>query len=158
MLRRSLACLGLLSTLAAGPHALAQEFSPSHLEAAEELLIQANTERNMQVAMEGMLQAQVQQNPALAQVEDVMREFFAEYLSWDVLKDEMIRLYADAFTEDELREISAFYRTPTGQKSIAKMPTLMMQGMQLGQRQVEENASELERRVLERLAELEGQE
>lgn len=44
-----------------------------------------------------------------------------------------IPLYAKHFTADELRQMAAMYRTPLGQKMLAKMPVLMGDSMQLGQ-------------------------
>ena len=39
-------------------------------------------------------------------------------------------LYAESFSEDELREMLVFYRSPTGQKAIAVTPGLMQQGLE----------------------------
>lgn len=142
--------------LLCGPLAVAQDFSADHLQAAEELLVLTDTEATMEAAMDEMLRVQLDQNPGLAPFEGVMRDFFDEHLSWESVKDELIVLYADTFTEDELREIAAFYRTPVGQKAIATLPRLMAQGMQIGQRSVQENLPELERRVQARMKELEG--
>ena len=132
----------------------AQEYPPSHLEAAEELLIQVNTDELMDRAVDEMLQTQLAQNTSLEPFEDVMRDFFAEHLSWKAMREEMTRLYAATFTEEELREIAAFYRTPTGQKAIATMPDLMVQGMRLGQQAVQQHMPDLQRRVEQRVKEL----
>src|SRR5690606_3617753 len=115
LIPQRLLVLPLLLASLVGLRAEAQDFSAAHLQAAEEVLVEANTEVVMTRAMDEVLQLQLQQNPSPAPFEDVMRGFLAEYLGWEALRSDMIRLYAAAFTEDELREIAAFYRTPTGQ-------------------------------------------
>ena len=50
------------------------------------------------------------------------------------LKNDIVTLYNQNFTEDELLEMIAFYDTPTGQKALAQMPIIMGQAMQLGQK------------------------
>ena len=144
--------------LVAGPRVEAQDVSAAHLQAAAEVLAEANTEAVMTRATEEMLQLQLQQNPSLVPFEDILRDFLTEYLGWEALRDDLTRLYAAAFTEGELHEIAAFYRTPTGQKAVAMMPTLMTEGMQLGQRAVQEQMPELERRILVRSRELSNEE
>ena len=56
----------------------------------------------------------------------------------------MIKMYADAFTAQELRDINAFYQTPTGKKTIKVIPELMSKGAQIGMERVQENAAELQ--------------
>ena len=40
--------------------------------------------------------------------------------------------YAERFSAGELRDLLAFYQTPTGRRLIAEMPELMMQSMRVG--------------------------
>jgi hypothetical protein len=47
---------------------------------------------------------------------------------------EMVPLYAETYTLDELRQLIAFYSSPLGQKMLAKMPMLMNRGMEISQR------------------------
>ena len=43
-------------------------------------------------------------------------------------------IYARNFTVDELRELTAFYRSPLGQKVQQKLPTVMQESMAMGAR------------------------
>jgi hypothetical protein len=52
----------------------------------------------------------------------------------DDMLAEMVPLYAETFTLDEIRQLSAFYATPVGQKMLAKMPELMGRSMEIGNR------------------------
>jgi hypothetical protein len=54
----------------------------------------------------------------------------------DDILAETVPLYARTFSADELKQITAFYRTPIGAKMLASMPQLMAQGMQIGQQVV----------------------
>ncbi len=49
------------------------------------------------------------------------------------LVTEVARLYAEHFTEQELKEILAFYRTPVGKKMLADEPKVIDQSMSLAQ-------------------------
>jgi uncharacterized protein len=120
----------------------------SHRKAAEDLLKVMNVDKQMQTAMDQMLDLQVKSNPQLAPFKDVMKRFFAKHMSWDSLKDDFITIYAEAFTEDELKQITTFYQTPTGKKMVEKLPELMSKGMQLGAKRVQDNQAEL-RQMLE---------
>jgi hypothetical protein len=59
----------------------------------------------------------------------------------------MVRLYMDRFSEKELREITAFYRTPAGRKAIDTLPELMRLSATYGLRKAEEHAAELDEMV-----------
>ena len=134
--------------------AQAQEPSASHLAAAEALLVAAQTEAVMDQAIDSMLENQVEMNPELEAFDDIMRAFAREHLSWAAVRDELVRVYAQAFTEAELREITAFYRTETGRKAVLLTPRLMAQGMEIGQRAFLANRHKLEARIEERARKL----
>jgi hypothetical protein len=55
----------------------------------------------------------------------------------------MIALYVQTFTEDELKQLTTFYRSPIGQKAADKMPELANAGTQLGITRLRENSGEL---------------
>ncbi len=50
-------------------------------------------------------------------------------MSWSVLKPEMIKLYVNNFTEEELDGLNTFYSSPVGQSTLEKMPVTMQQSM-----------------------------
>jgi uncharacterized protein len=53
--------------------------------------------------------------------------------------------YVQAFTEDELKQLTKFYRSPLGQKAADKMPELVNAGSKLGITRLRENGAELEK-------------
>ena len=119
----------------------------SHRAAAEGLLQATNVEKTMQAAMDQMLAVQMKANPNLKPFEEVMKQFLNKYLSYAALKDELIAIYAAEFTEAEMNEIAAFYRTPTGKKAIEKMPSLMQKSAELGMKRVQDNSAELRQTI-----------
>ena len=137
---------GLLALLVVGvPAARADE--KSHRAAAEELLRALGMERTLQASVDQMLDVQLKAQPKLAPLRPVMRRFFAKHLSWAGSKDDLITIYAEEFTESELAEITAFYRTPVGKKTVEKLPVLMGKGAQLGISRVQANQLELQQMI-----------
>jgi hypothetical protein len=59
---------------------------------------------------------------------------FADPTLVDDMMAEMVPLYAETYTLDEIRQLTAFYASPLGQKMQAKMPELMNRSMQISQR------------------------
>lgn len=113
-------------------------------EEAEKLLNAVGMEEVLSQSMSQMLDIQLQQNPTLAPYKEVMLEFLNKYMSYESIKPDMIRIYSEAFTASELREINAFYATDVGKKTIATMPALMAQGSQIAVARVQANMGELQ--------------
>ena len=53
--------------------------------------------------------------------------------SMDELYDQLVMVYMDAYTEEEIDAIMAFYNTPVGKKMVAKTPEITQRSMQIGQ-------------------------
>jgi hypothetical protein len=128
----------------------------SHEAAARQLINTMQMGELMDKTINQMLDVQIQQNPQLAPYRNVMLAFFRKYLSWEAIEPEMIKLYTDTFSEDELKAIVQFYQTPAGQKAIKTLPELMSRGAEIGQRKVQENIGELQQMVAAEEARLHG--
>lgn len=143
-----------------GPILLCLLWSPlhadeaSHLRSAEELLQSMNMEDTMRKGAESMLELEIQKNPTLLPFRDVFMAWTSKVITWEAIGPEMARLYADAFTEEELREITAFYRTPTGQKTLVTFERLFGEGTRIGARLAEEHKDELQSMIRQRAEEL----
>jgi hypothetical protein len=142
-LRTLIIALAVSSTLATG----ARADEKSYRAAIIEFFQIANMEVVMQKSVDAMLSAQVQANPQLAPHEAKMRQFLNKYMSWKSLQDDFIRIYQKAFTEDEFKQIVAFYKTPVGQKTLQELPKLMEQGAQLGAQRVQQHLPELRQMI-----------
>ncbi|HEX4961492.1 MAG TPA: DUF2059 domain-containing protein [Thermoanaerobaculia bacterium] len=144
-----------LLVLALAPAAWgAEPAAASHRQAATELMQVMNLEKAMVAGASAMLDAQVQANPEVAPYRDVIQKWMEKYLTWDVVGPQMTDLYVEAFTESELREMTAFYKTPTGQKALTKMPNLMKQGAQIGMEVGKQHREELTEMIKARKEEL----
>ncbi len=127
------------------------------LKAAGELVQIMNLQATFNEGKEAMIKAQVQSNPALAQFEDLMRQFMDKYLTWDQVKDQYVNIYADVFTEPELRELIQLYNTPTGKKLLTSMPDIMNRSMQITQKQLQPHLPELQQQIMARVQEQQKQ-
>jgi len=58
-------------------------------------------------------------------------KFFSNNFNWEEVKPQIVLLFTDAFTEAELRDFYAFYKTPTGQKVFSTLPVLKQQTISL---------------------------
>ncbi|HET6421756.1 MAG TPA: DUF2059 domain-containing protein, partial [Geobacteraceae bacterium] len=52
------------------------------------------------------------------------REFFNAYMGWDVLREPMIKIVANSFTEEELIGINTFFKSRFGKVLAEKSPAL----------------------------------
>ncbi len=132
----------------------AKEPSAEAKAAATELFEVMDLEMMMKGATEQALEPQLIQmrragisELGMAELKKEMLDFMNEVMAWEVLKPELVDLYATEFTKEELDDLIAFYKTPTGQKAIKTMPRLMGEGMMIGQRAVQARAPELQQRI-----------
>jgi hypothetical protein len=82
-----------------------------------------------------------------------MNNFMNKYLPLESFKGKFVRLYAETFTEDELNQLISFYRSPLGEKILAKLPVLMQKGMLMNQEALKDHVTEIESIVTESLKE-----
>jgi hypothetical protein len=76
-------------------------------------------------------------------------DYLSSRLSWEKMKPGFTKLYSDAFTEDEIDGMLAFYKSPAGQAMLTKMPQLASKSMALAQQQMAGVYPELRRIVQE---------
>jgi uncharacterized protein len=126
----------------------------SHREATLELLEVMNVEKNAMAGAQAMFNVILEQNSAMAPYQDVLVKWAEKTLSWEKMGPRMTELYMKSFTETEVRELIAFYKTPTGQKTLQQMPTLMQEGAKIGADLAKEHQGELEEAIKVRQKEL----
>ncbi len=131
---RSLRIVALVLLLAgAGSYARADEPSPEALAAAKELL--AILSPDMMKQLTGSITASfwpvVEQKARAEKIDEAtIGELRAEFeriqvaFVTDAMK-EAPPIYARHFTADELHQLAAFYRTPTGAKALHEIPQVM---------------------------------
>jgi len=139
---RATAFVVLGATLAllvhAGPapaQAPAQEPSPAAVSAAKELIEMKGAMTMFEALVPGVIEtaknAFLRTNPGLSkdlnEVAAALRTEFAGKRT--EIADEIARTYAAQFTDKELREVIAFYKTPAGKKVIEVEPRVLEQSM-----------------------------
>lgn len=68
--------------------------------------------------------------------EDCLRKFLTETVSLDALREPLTQVYASRFSEDEVRQLLAFYRSPLGQRMALEAPSMTAECAAIGQQAV----------------------
>ena len=89
----------------------------------------------------------IRNNPDLAPYEDVFRAWYRKVFASGDLEAEIAKIYVGAFSEEELRGLVAFYKSPLGQKALAVLPEVMKQGAEIGIRRGQEHSAELQEMI-----------
>jgi uncharacterized protein len=158
-MRRALFAIAgvLFVALAFSPPAASQAPAPDALAAARELVatmrLTDQVPQLMPIIMRALRPAITRGQPEVERDFDRLAPAIADAFSARAGEfiDEVATLYAQHFTKEELGEVMAFYRGPTGQKFLQKMPMLTQESMALGQRFGERLAPQLQERMLEEL-------
>ena len=122
----------------------------SHRQAVEKLFELTHMQQKIEVSVNNMLALQLRQNPALREHEDLLTSFLEKNIGWAGMKDNLIIMYMNAFTEQELNEVNAFYSTPAGQKLIQRLPELIQQRDRLAMQRMQKNIGELQQAIADR--------
>jgi hypothetical protein len=133
-----------------GTAALADE--ATHRQAVEKLFELIAMEQKIDESVTNILTMQLAQNPDLRAHETVVREFFERHIGWGSLVDPLTEMYLQAFSEQELNEMNAFYGSPTGRKVIEYLPELVQRRNQLAMQRLQENIGELQYEIEARQA------
>jgi hypothetical protein len=113
---------------ASGPAAYAQQPSPAALASAKEFVTLTGATLIFSPLVAGVVEQAkmlyLQQNPGLSKdLNEISAKLKAELNPrLEEVNVEMARIYATRFTETELKEIMAFYGSPTGKKMLIEQP------------------------------------
>jgi hypothetical protein len=100
--------------------------------------ILAQTDAMMQQSMQQLSGGQALNDAQRKVLDDTRAKLVAEMrrsMNWEQLEPKLITIYQKSFTQEEVDGLLAFYRSPTGQALIAKMPVVMQHSMELMQEQ-----------------------
>jgi Uncharacterized protein conserved in bacteria len=134
--RFGLAGFGFAVLLAAAP-AGAAEFTQSHLDAAEAAIEAAHAaeqfDRILPVVAEQAKALFQRSNPSAVQdIEEVVTAVALELAKRrPELQKELERVWAARLTEPELKEVTAFYSSPTGKKFGQLMPAIVQDSVRV---------------------------
>jgi hypothetical protein len=146
--------LAVLALLAAVPAAAQPEPSASEVAAIRELLEVSRTRENFIRGMElGMEQGGM--GEITPEVRAVLREFMDEHFRYEEMEPDFIRMFADTYTEEEIRGLVAFYRTPLGQRMIETLPEITAASQRIVMERLQTALPELMQRMMEVMQEQE---
>ena len=95
------------------------------------LLVQLRSGLEQQFAQMG---APDDMKPILKKYTDRLFAAIEETLNWQRLKENIITVYVQTFSEEELQNLVTFYKSPLGQAVIDKMPIVMQRTMEIQQK------------------------
>jgi hypothetical protein len=150
---RRLIAIAALGCLALGAVAV----TPAPDKAAVELLQVMRIDKSVTSTSEAMADVLIKANPVLLPYRPVIIEWAQKTMTWDVLGPQVAAIYSEAFTDEEMRQAAAFYRSPTGQKILDKLPELMKKTSALGADLAKAHEQELRTMIAQRANELAGQ-
>lgn len=116
----------------------------THRQAVDELFVAMDVERTFAQAVESSMRIQIDANPVMREFAPVIREFLARYMGFGALRERIAGLYMERFSELEIRQLTAFYRTTLGVRALQELPALMQRGGEIGAAQVREHSAELQ--------------
>ena len=131
--------------------------APENLAAAHELIqaMQATDQMRalLPIIVQNMKAAIVQNRPEVDKKYDALMPLFVEAANarMSEFSDQIAEVYARTFSVDEIHQIAAFYRAPTGQKLIASQAALARETLALGQQLGRALAADIRARAQEEL-------
>ena len=119
--------------------AAAQQPSPAALATAKEIVTVKGADALWRPVVRGVVERAkgmfMQSNPMLGKdLNEVAAKLYTEYNPRTVeLLNDAAKIYATRFTEQELKDALAFYKTPLGKKLITEEPAILDQSMKNAQ-------------------------
>jgi hypothetical protein len=135
--------LSLVTASNSGAQAPAPTPTPGAVKAATELMQVMHADKTLHDQISAAFDVQIQNNPAMVPYRGAMQQFADKYLTWDAIGPQLTTAYAEVFTESELKDLIAFYKTPTGQKLSSQQATLSAKGQAIGLAVVQAHQGEL---------------
>lgn len=157
-------CSVLSMTLLSG---MASADSASHAVQAERFLELVNADR-LAVPVYAQVQQMFAERFAQTQAPENKRGLLESYQSkadaaldkaigWEKIKPDLVALYTEEFTEQELGELNAFYESALGKKMLSKLPQLNARSAQVTQAKLESAVPLVNKLLAEMTAELDTQ-
>jgi uncharacterized protein len=115
--------------------AAAQQPSPAALATAKEIVTVKGADAIWRPVVRGVVERAkgmfTQSNPMLGKdLNEVAAKLYAEYNPRIAeLLNDAAKIYATRFTEQELKDLLAFYKSPLGKKMVAEEPVILDQNM-----------------------------
>jgi hypothetical protein len=152
-----IAACALAAALWCGERSAAQTAPADTAAAARELVVAMQADAQLRTLLPLIFQQLkpviVQGRPEVERDYDAIQPLMQNAVNARVgdFVEAMAALYARHFTADELRQITAFYRGPAGQKFLQIMPAISQESLAMGQKLGQEIARDLQSRITDEL-------
>ena len=154
-MRRWIAVVVVVMALAGGVKAHADD--ASRKAKAQELFVTLRMDRTMGQLMDTIVKQVNQMTQSmpganlmtesdkrqLAEFQQRVAALVEKSMGWKELEPDIVELYANTYSEEELDGLLAFYKSPLGQTMLDKTPELMTKSTEITQRKMREVQPEL---------------
>lgn len=150
----------IISTAVASPE--------SHRQAVEEMLAISRVDQMLEPMMDNVMTVMQQQmsqvnipedkKPIVDKYNQKIIETLRHEMRWENMQEDFVALYLEVYSEDEIRGLTDFYKTPLGQKMLDKMPELMQASMQISQGLLQQTLPKIQQLSQEMALEIQGTE
>lgn len=90
-----------------------------------------------------MLDAQVQVNPELREYRGILEDWANDIFTTDEAAQAFAQLYAETFTEAEMRDMLTFFLSPTGRRMTSEQAQITTRAEEIGRELAEAHSAEL---------------
>ena len=94
-----------------------------------------------------LLDAQLQSEPSMVPYRDIFYKFLTKYMGFESIKLDLIKLYSQNFTVEDIKTLNHFYSTATGKKAMKLFPTITAQAGELGKQRMMDNIGQLRKMI-----------
>lgn len=145
---RAFLAVALAAALVLAAVPAAAQPSASHRAAAVEVLEASGSRATYLRALElGLAEGGMgEMSPG---VQEAVGRIVGDLFRWEELEPAFVRLYTELYTEPELRQIAAVYRTPGGRLLVERAPELSVGAQAIVQDRLQEVMPEMMRRIME---------
>ncbi len=77
-----------------------------------------------------------EQSQKVEQMQTHLMSVIQDAFSWDKIQPDMVKIYVDTYSDEELDGLIAFYKSPAGQAYVKKTPVLMNKTMEIMQQRM----------------------
>ena len=140
----------------------------SHRQAVEEMLAISRVDQMLEPMMDNVMTVMQQQmsqvnipedkKPIVDKYNQKIIETLRHEMRWENMQEDFVALYLEVYSEEEIRGLTDFYKTPLGQKMLDKMPELMQASMQISQGLLQQTLPKIQQLSQEMALEIQGTE
>ena len=154
----------VIALACSSPLLRADNAAAAHTAAVEDLLAAMHSDETLNKVLARQKEAIIKMLPQLLpkdtppetvqqmqQIMPALMDTVYKQLSWESLKPDFVEIYGTTFTDDEIKGLTEFYKTPLGQKLVEKMPDISQKCAQIIQRRMPSIMGELQKIVAENL-------